>query len=102
MIAHVAFGAKSPIDLTGNQPVGTLVLDSIEGSSGEVYVDEIRVGHLETNSQLVIASLTVGPHRYRVTGPLVNSSADFVVKASEATRFSVRPEPPSNLTVTVH
>jgi hypothetical protein len=86
-ITHVAFGAKSTIDNTGRLPVGTLVLESIYGSSGDVYVDEMKVGHLDANRQITIASLTVGPHRYRVSGQNTNSSKDFEIRANQTTRF---------------
>ena len=101
MIAHIAFGAASPIDDNHTQPVGTLVLESIEGSSGEVYIDEHHVGHLDANRAITISNVLVGTHRYRVSGPIFDSSNEFTIRSNETTSFSVRPEPPTNLTVHV-
>lgn len=103
-IAHAVFGVRSPIDTTGTVPAGTLVFEAIEGSTGEVYIDSERVGHLEKNGRLPVTNVTVGTHIYRIDGPegQGSTSSPVQVEAGQTKYISIRPNPPTNLKAIVH
>jgi hypothetical protein len=65
-VAYANFGIKNPIDETHEKPVGSLHLGSERGLSGEVYIDNYRVGHLEPGGQVTIRNLIAGNHTYSV------------------------------------
>jgi hypothetical protein len=101
-IAYAAFGLKSPIDESGKTPVGIVVLQSIHELSGDVFIDDFRVGQLEKNGQLTVTNLTAGPHRWRIEGPKGGASGPVVIVPNE-TIYSVLlpPGAPTGLSVTM-
>lgn len=99
-IAYVSFGVKSPFGGAG-QAVGKLVMESMEQLSGDVFIDNYKVGVLVENGQLEIANLTVGTHQYRIEASGGNQAAKGEVKIEkdQSTWVSVRPSPPRNLRI---
>lgn len=99
-IAYISFGLKSPIGGAG-QSVGNLVIESKEQVSGDVYIDNYKVGVLPENGQVEVANLAVGTHQYRIESPGGTQSAMGVVsiEKGQSTWISVRPSPPRNLRI---
>ncbi len=93
-ICYVAFGLKSPLDETGRVTVGTLVIQSVHGLSGEVFVDNFSVGHLEKNHQLPITHVTAGSHTYRIVGDKVTEFGSVMIRPNE-TEYAVLAPPPA-------
>jgi uncharacterized caspase-like protein len=102
-IAYISFGVKSPFGEAG-QPMGTLVMESIEQASGDVYIDNYKVGVLAANSRVDIADLTVGTHQYRVESSdrTRSVSGEVQIEKGQSTWLSVRPSPPRNLRIIVN
>lgn len=97
-----AFGWESPIDDTGAVPVGTLVVASMRGLEGEVYIDYHRVGHLDRSRQVRIPNVRAGPHWLQIYGTAQESGQNFSIVANKEYYTEAAPAPPTNLTATPH
>ena len=106
-ISYAVFGLKSPIDNSGTNPVGALILESVVKERGDAFVDDLGVGELPQEGQLTIANLTAGQHTYRII--LSGGRSDQVLQGSvtikpNETTYAVprvRPGAPTNLLTTV-
>jgi hypothetical protein len=101
-IAYAAFGLTSPFDTSGQSPVGTLVLQSVHGISGEAFIDNSNVGRVEKDSQLTVSNLTAGSHEYRIGDTHQETRGVVMIRPNETT-FTVLapPSPPTGLTATI-
>lgn len=100
-ITYTTFGLKSPIDESGDIPVGTLVVQSHE-LDGEVFIDGFSVGQFAKGKQLTIAHLTAGSHEYKIVGAKQSESGTVTIRPNQ-TQFTVfRPASPENIRVTVN
>ena len=101
-IAYAAFGLKSPIDATGNRPVGTVVLQSIHELSGEAFIDGFSVGQVQKNGQLTVANVTAGPHTWRLGDAIQGASGPILITPNETTYTVLgMPAPPTGVTAIV-
>ena len=100
-VAYAAFGLQSPIDATGKVPIGSLVLDSTGGLSGDVYIDGQLVGHLGESDQLTVSGVVAGAHSYRIVGRDAVDSGPMSIVPGQTFIVSFRPEPPTGLTAEV-
>jgi hypothetical protein len=98
-IAHVSFGVRSPIDKTGNQQVGSLIIESLELLSGDVFIDNYKVGFLKENDKVEITHLLPGKHQYRISGPNHVAQGEIEVLPGHSTYISVRPQAPTGLRI---
>jgi hypothetical protein len=100
-IAYATFGLKSPINESGDVPVGTLVISSEHFLRGEVFIDEFHVGQLEKNGRLTVANVVAGHHSFRIDDVKQSELGQTVVKPGEIQYTVMRPSPPTGLTVIV-
>jgi hypothetical protein len=100
-IAYASLGLKSPIDASGGVLVGTLVVGSNYRLTGDVYIDGFLVGQLDKNDQLTVSNVVAGPHFYQIVGSKQTESGGTAIKPNEFQYTLMRPNPPTNLTVTV-
>jgi hypothetical protein len=100
-IAYATFGVRSPIDESGQAPVGILVLRSSDGLEGDVSIDGYPVGHLDRDRLIRVEHLLVGLRRYSIVGTGITVTGDVQISANQTLDFSVTPAPPTGLTVTV-
>ena len=100
-IVDVSFGLKSPIDESGDAPVGTLVVSSTHGLSGEVFLDSFSVGRLEENGALTIHNVTVGHHAYQVVGVAEIEESPVEIRQNETVYSIPAPSPPTLINITV-
>jgi Caspase domain len=98
-LAEANFGIVNPINKIGSVPTGELHLQAVRGMSGEVYLDNYRVGHLEENGELTVPQVVTGTHIYRVIGPNKLSEAPVVIEASKSKTVTIAP--PTGLTAIV-
>jgi hypothetical protein len=99
-VAYANFGTKNPIDKTGAVPVGNLQIRSEQGLSGEVSIDNFRVGYLEAGGELVIQNLIAGNHTYSVVDSNGTKTEGPAYITPNVTR-SVTLAPPTNLRAVV-
>jgi hypothetical protein len=97
-IAYISFGLESPIGGAG-QSVGNLVIESTQQISGNVYIDNYKVGVLPENGKVEIANLAVGTHQYRIEGGTKSAMGVVIIREGESTWISVRPSPMRNLRI---
>jgi hypothetical protein len=97
------FGAASPIDKSGKIPVGSLSVETTHGQSGDVFIDDFNVGHIEKDGRIEIAQVIAGPHKIRIEEDDRTVEYGTVVSAEE-TNYNVLapPSPPSGLTAVVN
>jgi Caspase domain len=100
--AEANFGIVSPFSSGEAASEDLLHINAIKGMSGEVYVDNYRVGHLEVDGQITVARLTVGAHICKVIGPGQTTEYSCQIEKSKPTTVTVAPQPPTGLTVTVY
>jgi hypothetical protein len=99
-IAEAHFGIVSPIDDAGKVPTGGLYLDAVGGLSGEVYIDNYRVGHLDVGKEITITHIIAGNHTCRVTSPNgVVNTVTVDIRPNVNVGFTLAP--PTGLTATV-
>lgn len=96
LIAYPAF--LSPIDHSGQKPVGTL---NVTALAGDAYVDNVKVGHLDQDGMLAVPNVIAGLHQCRFIGLTQESTKSCFVVANKSNDVDLRPLPPTNLTVTV-
>jgi hypothetical protein len=103
-IAYANFGLRSPIDESGNVPVGTIVIESLQRLVGDVFMDDFPVGQLEKDGRLTVANVVAGQHVYRINDAKrsESESAPVVIKPGEILYTVMRPSPPTGLTATIH
>jgi len=99
-LSEANFGSVNPVDISGSLPTGELHLKAVRGMSGEVYLDNYRVGHLEANSELTVPQVIAGTHIYKVIGPNKRNEATVVIEESKSSTVTVAP--PTGLTATVN
>jgi hypothetical protein len=98
-ITYISFGLRSPIDESGNQPVGRLIIESLDQLSGDVFIDNYKVGILEENDKITISNLIAGVRRYRINGLNQSANGQVEIMPGETKYISVRPAPPMNLRI---
>lgn len=98
-IAYISFGLRSPIDESGSQPVGKLKVESLEQLSGDVYIDNYKVGVLKENDKIIISNLVVGIRQYCIRGFNQSVNGEVEIRPDKTTYISVRPLPPMNLRI---
>jgi len=99
-IAYVSFG-PSPIDASSRTSVGRVEFRT-RAFGGEVFLDGLRVGHLNQPGELSVDNVRAGTHVYRIDQARQSSSAQITVKPGEmALVDSTPPDPPQNLKATV-
>jgi hypothetical protein len=104
-IAYVVFGENSPIDSSGNIPVGTLVIDATHELGGEVSIDNFDFGALQADGQITIANLMAGPHKIQINQGERIATYPVLVRANETNHIVHSPNvlnPPTGLSVTVN
>ena len=99
MIAYISFGLESPIGKNETQPVGKLIMESTQQLSGDVYIDNYKVGILKEDDTIEISNLLIGSHQYRILGANQTVSGTVEIKPNQVTYISVRPAPPTNLRI---
>jgi hypothetical protein len=98
-ISYISFGLRSPIDNSGKQPVGILVIESLEQLSGDVFIENYKVGVLKENDKLTITDLIAGMRQYRIVGFNQSAKGQVEITPGRTTYISVRPAPPMNLRI---
>lgn len=92
---------QSPIATYSGTPKGSFKFD-LPRTSGDVYIDGLKVGYLHENEQMLIENLTAGEHEYiiRPKNATNRITAKFVVEPGKTTQtVDFRPSPPTNLRI---
>ncbi len=97
-IAYISFGLKSPFGGAG-ESMGKLVIESREMASGNVYIDNYKVGVLPENGRLEIVNLAVGTHQYRIERGTQSAMGAVDIRAGESTWIAPELPSPSNIRV---
>jgi hypothetical protein len=66
-----------------------------------VILDSFSVGRLDQDSSLVIEHVTIGHHDYRIVGATETETFAVDIRPNEIFHAIPRPNPPTNLTITV-